>query len=252
MRRRAKTQRSPAWTQNVDAVGAWAREHNWLLEAVFKLFDRDGEWPRVEAVQRTLADADPARAVAVAQLAIDIPSELGARHVDRLALTTRALSYCDQASSLLALFVKVIQEAAVVYRASDDEHPAVLSGFAVKGSLGLDDPTYIKVSTLVFREPWFFGGGGGNVDDDWHYNVRAEVLLAEGIQNIADYLDVVATYRFGPAEIPVAPSSVPTHRSLGALGRWLAKHEPLTVRDYLLVAIVGGVIVGIVLWLLLG
>jgi hypothetical protein len=64
--------------QNIDQPHAWALKHKWLLEAVFSQFDRDGEWPRIENVQRALANSDPERAVAVAQLAIDIPRELGA------------------------------------------------------------------------------------------------------------------------------------------------------------------------------
>jgi hypothetical protein len=235
----------------VDSPHAWASEHLWLLEAVFALFDRDGDWPRIEALQRVLADSDPAGAVAVAQFAIDIPGELGARHTDRFTLTTRALSHCDAAASLLSVFVAVIRRAAASYRASDEEHPAVLSGFDVKEGLGLEDLTYIKVSRLMFQEPWFFGGGGGNVEDDWQYKVRAEVLLAEDIHDIANYLDVVARYRFGPPEI-AAPAQLPSQHGVADGARdWLTKRD-LSVRDYLLVAIAGGVITGVVLWLLLG
>jgi hypothetical protein len=223
----------------------------WLVESIFVLFDRDADWPRIESVQRVLADSDPARAVAVAQLAIDIPSELGARHVDRFALTTRALSHCNAATPLLSRFVAVIRQAAGAYRASDDEHPAVLSGFAVKQSLDLDDLTYVKVSRLVFREPWFFGNGGGDVDGDWRYDVRAEVLLAENIHDITDYLDVVARYRFGSPEIALASPAASRHLVIGAVRDWLRKRD-LTVRDYLLVAIASAVVAGVVLWLLLG
>jgi hypothetical protein len=248
---RAQTQRSAVWVEQVDRPEAWATEHLWLLESIFALFDRDGDWPRIESVQRVLADSDPARAVAVAQLAIDIPSELGARHVDRFALTTRALAHCPGAASLLSLFVGVIGRAAAAYRASDDEHPAVLSGFEVKQALGLDDRAYVLVSRLVFAEPWFFGGGGGNVQDDWQYNVRAEVLLAEDIHDITDYLDVVARYRFGSPEIALAPPAASQHLVIGAVRDWLRKRDP-TVRDYLLVAIASAVVAGVVLWLLLG
>jgi hypothetical protein len=250
-RQRSKVRRSQAWIQHVDSAHAWALEHLWLLEAVFRLFDREGEWPRIDALQRDLADIDLARAVAAAQLAIDIPSELGARNVDRLTLTTRALSYCEQASSLLALFVKVIQEAVLVYRASDDSHPAVLSGFAVKDRLGLDDSTYVKVSSLVWREPWFFAGGSGNVDDDWQYNVRAEVLLAEGLEHIDDYLEAVARYRFGPPAVPIEARNASRGRFAHIPRRWLAKRD-LTARDYLVIAIASSVVAGAVLWLVFG
>jgi hypothetical protein len=246
-RDRLKMQHSPAWVQNVDRPHEWAVEHSWLLDAIFALFDRDGDWPRIGAVQRVLADTSPAQAVAVAQLAIEIPAELGARHADRFTLTTQALSHCNGAKSLLASFVEVIHEAAVTYRASDEEQPAVLSGFAVKQSLGLDDSTYVRVSRLVFREPWFFGSGGGNVDDDWRYDVRAEVLLAEHIADIADYLDVVACYRFGPPEIEKPAMAGSSQRPQD----WLTKRD-VTVRDLLAITIVGAVVAGVILWLLLG
>jgi serine/threonine-protein kinase len=189
--------RSPAWEQYVDAPEKWANDHLWLLTAVFNAFARDGEWPPVETVQRTLADVDTARAVAVARLVIDIPAELGAREGDRIALRCRALSYCDAAAGLLSRLVEAIRLAAEVYRASDAEHPPVLSGFALKARLELDDPTYVRTSRLLFQEGWFFGGGSGDVHEDWQRKVSVGVLLAENVIDIGDYLDCVARYRFG-------------------------------------------------------
>ncbi len=244
------TKRSPAWMQNVDQPHAWALGHKWLLEAVFSLFDRDGEWPRIESVQRTLASSDPERAVAVAQLAIDIPRELGAREVDRFALTVRALTYCDEAASLLENFVAVIGQALAAYP-GEEEHPAALSGFAVRETLGLDDLTYRKVSTLVFREPWFFNGGSGNPTDDWSRPITVEVLLAKDIANVADYLNVIARYRFGPPEIDVAPEDTGEGGPLKVSRGWLDRRDA-TIRDLILVAIIAGVIVGVVLLVLHG
>jgi hypothetical protein len=189
--------RSPAWERNVDEPARWAQEHGWLLKTVFAAFAVSGDWPSIEAVQRVLADSDAARAVAVAQLAIDIPAELGAREVDRLVLRCRALSYCDEAAELLSILVAAIKMAVEVYRASDAEHPPVLSGSAVKNRLGLDDLTYVAMSRLLFQEGWFFSGGSGSADKDWQRNVRVEVLLAEHVEDIDDYLDAVTKYRFG-------------------------------------------------------
>jgi hypothetical protein len=252
VRRHSNVRHAPAWEQHVDAPDAWAVEHIWLLEAVFNLFDRDNEWPRITTVQRVLADIDPLKAVAVAQLAIDIPNELGARTGECLTLTTRALSYCDGAALLLSLFIRVIQAAAAVYRASDDRVDRVLlSGFDIKERLDIGERTYAKLSTLVFREPWFFGSGGGNPEDDWHYEVRAEVLLAENIENVRDYLDVVARYRFGPPEIETQLRESSKRRRADAIGGWLSKRD-VNVRDLLLIAIGSAVVAGVLLWLLLG
>ena len=198
--------RSPAWERAVDAPEKWAHDHLWLLTAVFDAFDREGDWPSIEALQRTLADSDTTHAVAVAQLAIDIPSELGAREGERIALTSRALSYCDEAAALLSRLVEAIRLAAEVYRASDTEHPPVLSGFALKTRLELDDRTYVRASRLLFREGWFFGGGSGDVHDDWQRKVRVEVLLAEHVADIGEYLDCVARYRFGEPYVIEKPA----------------------------------------------
>jgi serine/threonine protein kinase len=197
--------RSPAWDQKVDRPDSWAEDHKWLLDEVFAVFDRDSDWPRIEAVQRALADSDASRAVSVGQLAIDIPSELGARERDRLVLTARALSHCDGAETLLSVFVQAIRQAAKAYRASYDEHPPRLTGRALRERLDLDDLSYVKLSRLLFREPWFFGDGGGDVDGEWEFTVRVQVLLAENIASITDYLDVVARYRFGEPYVETLP-----------------------------------------------
>jgi serine/threonine protein kinase len=196
--------RSPSWARHVDDPDAWAVEHQWLLDAIFALFDRDGDWPQIETLQRVLATSDPARAIAVEQLAIDIPSELGSRNGNQFTLTVRALSHCPSASGLLSVFVAAVREAAAVYRASDEEHRAMLSGFHVKDRLELDDAAYLRLSMLLFRELWFFGSGGGNHDEDWHFEIRVQILLAEHVTDVAEYLDVVAAYRFGPPAVEIS------------------------------------------------
>jgi serine/threonine-protein kinase len=184
------------WRQHVLEPEAWARQHTWLIDTIYAEFERTGDWPTVETVQRRLADEDTMRAVAVAQLAIDIPAEIGARNGQQLTLTARALSHCEAAAGLLAQFVAAIRLAVESYRVSDTDHPPMLSGFAVKERLQLDEATYAKLSTLLSREPWFFAGMGGNHDDDGTIRVRVEVLLAEDIETIGDYLDAVAQMRF--------------------------------------------------------
>ena len=54
-----KLVRAPAWVQGVDQPHQWATQHRWLLEAAFDAFDREGEWPRIEDVQLSLAGATP-------------------------------------------------------------------------------------------------------------------------------------------------------------------------------------------------
>lgn len=78
--------RSPAWRQAVDHPTAWGQEHKWFLAAIFSLFDRNGSWTSVEDVEADLAATAPDQALNVAQPAVDLPHELGARHVNHVQL----------------------------------------------------------------------------------------------------------------------------------------------------------------------
>lgn len=239
--------RAPQWVHGVDEPAAWAAEHRWLLEAAFAAFNRTAEWPRVEDVQRDVAD-EPERAIAVAQLVIDMPSALGARFSQTIELTTRALAHIPTAAPLLNLLVRVMQEAVSRYPGVGTEQP-VIRGSEIKDKFELDEATYRKVSALVFSEGWFFNGGGGDGEGDWYRFVRAEILQLRGVTDIRSYLDTVARYRFGPPEIEIPPEPVRPTSLLKRPGRWLAKRE-VTVFDLLLITIVGGIIAGIAIWLL--
>lgn len=245
--RSGETMRSPRWIQSVDDPRAWATQNRWLLETVFEIFDRTGEWPAIEDVQRVLAE-EPERAVAVRQLVFDIPPTLGARFSQHAQLTVPALAHCRKAAPLLELFVRVMQEAMRRYPGESSEQPT-LRGSEIQAQFELDDATYRKVSTLVCSEGWFFGGGGGDVDGDWYRFVRAEILLLNDMTDIDGYLDIVARYRFGPSEVEAPPS-----RERDALRRplgWLTKRD-LSVLDLLAITVVGGLVVAVVGWILLG
>jgi hypothetical protein len=241
------TTRAPQWVNGVDEPDIWAREHQWLLETAFVSFDRTGEWPLVEEVQQDLA-AQPDRAIAVGQLVVDIPPALGARFSQHVQLTVRALSHVPAAASILELFVRAMQVALVRYPGKRGT-PPVIRGSAIRTQLELDEASFKKVLTLLESEPWFFGSGGTDGTGDWYRDIRAEILCLRGVSDIQSYLDAVAGYRFGPAEIEVAS---PPGRRAGLAQRprrWLAKRE-VSVLDLLVITIVGGVFVGVVVWLL--
>ncbi len=245
--RAAQTRRSPQWVQGVDDPEAWAVSHQWLLEAAFAAFDRTAEWPLIEDVQRDLA-AEPERAVAVPQLVLDIPPSLGARMSQRVELTVRALAHVPDAAPLLELLVLVMREAVSLYPGEGPEQPA-LRGSQIKEHFDLDDATYRKLSTLVFSEGWFFNGGGGSGDGDWHRFVRGEILHLREVPDIDDYLDAVARYRFGAPEIEAPRDSARAPARWAGPYRWLYKRD-VTVIDLLLITVLGGIVVGIVVWLL--
>jgi hypothetical protein len=241
--------RAPQWVQSIDEPEAWAIEHRWLLEAALAEFDRTGEWPLIEDVQRALATT-PERAVAVRQLVIDIPPALGARFSQRVELTVRALSFCPDGASLLALFVRAMQQAVSCYPGDGPGQP-VLHGHQIKTNLQLTDEEYRKVSTLLFSEGWFFGNGGGDAAGNWNREVGAEILRIRDVTDIAGYLDAVAEYRFGPPEIELPATDTSRLPVLRRPRSWLAKRDP-SVSDLLIITVVGGAIVGVLLWLLLG
>ena len=54
-----------------------------------------------------------------------------------------------------------------------------------------------------FESCGFSGSGGGNHDEDWHFEIRVQILLAEHVTDVAEYLDVVAAYRFGPPAVEI-------------------------------------------------
>jgi hypothetical protein len=233
--------------QHVDEPETWAREHQWFLNAVFAAFDEDGRWPQIETVQAALATDDVHRAVAVGQLTIDIPSEIGARHGDRIVLTVRALSLVPDAQQLLSAFTAAMRLAVDAYPGLAGAKPK-LAGSNVRAALDLDDLAYRKVSTLVLAEPWVFNGGTGSEDEDWVRWIRVEVLLLRDVTDVFGYLDVIATYRWGPAtQVRVQPIAVPM---ANAPRKWLAKRESSN-RDRLIVTIGGGIVVALVAWLLL-
>jgi hypothetical protein len=241
--------RSPAFVQHVDAPEAWALENLWLLAAVFDAFKSEGVWPRIEDVQRTLAKTVPAHAVAVGQLVIDIPAELGHRDQERIRLTVRALAQVQGAEPLLAHFVAAMRLAYDTYLG---DGASVLHGADVKTTLAVDDMTFRKVSELVFSEPWFFSGGSGGSGDNWDRAIRAEVVLMDGVTDVAGYLDAVARYRFGEPDLAVDQAQAVAQQALSParrqwLGRWLRK-QSASVGDLIVIGIIAAVVAGVILW----
>jgi hypothetical protein len=102
------------------------------------------------------------------------------------------LSHCERARPLFETFVKTIRMAAEAYCSAGEDTPAKLSGFHVKEELSLNDGQYLRLSLLLNRESWVFGGSQGNPGDDWTRDVLVLALAFEEIETIDDYLDVLA------------------------------------------------------------
>jgi hypothetical protein len=243
---RTHTVRSPKWISQVDDPERWAEDNQWFLSAVARRFLAEGMWPALDAVQRDFAASEPELAIKANQTTFDLPSAIGARHGDSVSLTVRGLSFCPEAERALRQFVEAMRIAVETYSASQSG-PANLSGHVVQQRLGLDAHACRVVSTLLFAEPWFFGNGSGDVDQDWNRAVRAEVLMLRDVTDLPGYLDAVGRLRFGEPEVP-APSQ---QRQLARRPQsWLSRRDP-SIRDYIVIAIVTGIAVGIALWLVL-
>jgi hypothetical protein len=149
------------------------------------------------------------------------------------------------AAPLLAAFVAAIRVALDFYPGAEGSRPR-LTGSAVRAALELDDRTYHKVSVLILAEGWFFGGGSGSEDQEWERRIRVEILLLKAAVDISSYLAVVAEYRFGPPTQERPPGS--RTRLVDGPRRWLATRSP-SIADLLLIAILGGLAVVLVVWL---
>ena len=159
-----------------------------------------------------------------------------------------ALAHCPKAAPLLELFVQVMLVAMRRYPGPGPDRP-VIRGSEIKAQFQLDGVTYGKVSTLVSDEGWFFNGGGGTADGDWHRFIRAEILHLKGVTDIQSYLDVLARYRFGPPEIEIPVHPEEPHGLLRRPVEWLSKRE-LSALDLIVIAVIGGLIVALVVWVL--
>lgn len=183
------------YERNVVLAADWARLHEEALTRVFKAFERDGEWPDGENLQRELNRSGSTHDL-IAELR-DLPPSLGVfQGHGRVALSVRGLSFIPGARPLLEAYMKVITLAVGRYRGVE-EQPRITDE-DLRTELGMDDELAKRVGGLVFGEGWPFGSGGGEADGSWYRDVPIELrhLIAAG--DIDDFLAVQAKLRYGP------------------------------------------------------
>lgn len=241
--------RAFAWQQNIDRPLEWARGLLWFLEAAYAFFEAQGDWPATESLERALATTDPAHALEVAQLAIDVPSALAIKPARQIQLSVLAMSLIPAAQPLLALLVLAMQEARRLYPGAEGR-PAILTGALIKSKLGLDDETYRRLSVVLLDQGWFLGGGSGDPDGNWTRAVPASILRLEGVTTIGGYVEALATHRFGPALVETQEGP-PRQALIGVLRAWWRKRD-VSAGDLFVIGVVAAVVAGLLLAWLLG
>jgi hypothetical protein len=218
------------YQRNVTNADAWAQEHKTSLALVFEAFDETGEWPNVETLQRDLlrrgSDQDLVTELAGMPPAIGIVQPGG-----EVSLSARGLRAVDGAAPILDRFVAVIALAAERYQ-GPDEKPKITKEDLLK--MGMDSRLSERVSALIFRESWPFGGGSGTADGSWDRDITLEIRHLINAETIDDYLAIQAQLRFGPppalgASSREAPAPPPRDIPEPPLRRQSSRPLPATI-----------------------
>ena len=199
-------------------------------------------------LEEALAPTDPARALDVAQLAIDIPSALAIKPARQVQLSVLAMSLIPAAQPLLALLLSAMQPARQLYPGAHGQ-PAILTGNLIRTKLQLDDESYQRLSVVLLDQGWFLGGGGGDPNGAWHREVPASILRLDGVTTVEGYVDALATHRFGPALVQ-APEVAPRQSLFGSLRNWWRKRD-VSAGDLVMIGVAVTVAGGLLLaWIL--
>ncbi|HTZ07491.1 MAG TPA: hypothetical protein VMB72_00375 [Acidimicrobiales bacterium] len=172
------------WRQ---ADQAWAAQNRDLVEIAFQWFLREGEWPRVDALQRHLfqGSVQTIDVQVVADAKPHIPGQVAMMHQEKVTLGARHVLGMPAARPLLELLVAATLQAVEAYRSPMDPP-----------SVRYDDPKFFGFdSDTVVRLPRFIevdhpdAFAGGSYGDRWDLLVDA-ALVREfvGIGSPEDYV----------------------------------------------------------------
>jgi hypothetical protein len=196
------------YRRNVTEASEWAAAHLSTLQAIFRTFVRDADWPQIEPLQREM-DRDGVDIDFVSELQQMPPSLGGGRIPSPAHLTVRGLRAVPQAGGLLDGFMAVIRLAVKRYHGEEPE-PAVTEQDLP--TLGLTGRKAVLVAQVVIGEGWPFAGGSGDANGHWTRNVGRELRYLTGAHTVDEFLDVQATLRYGP---PPSPGHVEGSRPEG-------------------------------------
>jgi hypothetical protein len=170
----------------------WLGHYGYFLDGVWDRFERDGEWPNPVDVQRELRSADPTRRVTHALECM--PNFLARREWSppRLVLSMFGIACCDRARPLLEKYLRVAELA--LRRFDSPTLPNRLRRSDVVEDLHLSASETDRLSVLLALDAPFLGSGSISIDD-WDREVDPRAEEFEGIEDVDDLLDFLATQR---------------------------------------------------------
>jgi hypothetical protein len=213
------------YIRNVIDAETWGRAHLPALRLIYGEFDRSGHWPQVETLQRALLRRHSTVDL-VGELA-QMPPAIGVvQHDGEISLSIRALSLLPETSDMLGRFIAVIELAVDRFR-GEEESPKITDEDLT--AMGMDSTTAARVSALIVRESWPFGGGSGFADGSWERSISLEIRHLVAVRRVEDYLRVQAELRYGPPPsaskhpqgqpVPPGPAAGPAPRPVAPIHR---------------------------------
>jgi hypothetical protein len=203
----------------------WASENKLLLTRAFERFREDGEWPTLEVLQLDFARSE--QDIDVRALAFQIPNSLGFVELERLVLRLRCLRYLPAAAPLLSVWFSSLKTANERWL-SETEESYLTRDDVLRAAHG-DASLAMRVSKLLLRERWAFGGGTGVADEPWSREVNSGVRIVHKADSPEELLEARDEEEYPPplgnepaVEFAAAESGIESRRRRFA--NWAKEH----------------------------
>jgi hypothetical protein len=179
------------------------------LGLIYEHFHRNGVWPRIRDLQRSLASQG--NSIDVRAAIESLPPGSGAQSASdgAVSLTARGLFALIPDAPELRDLVRVVEFAVKRFRAIDAE-PS-LSRKDLRW-LEMDAGSARRCFVLLRTEAFILAGGTETPDGDWTFDLSDEVWRFEGLKSVAGYFEREAQIR----------------SDLGKVGGMGANHLPVT------------------------
>jgi hypothetical protein len=199
-----------------EAVLAWARERQEILDLIVGEFLETGAWPTTTGLTRSLARSG--QAVPLSSILREMPRQLGfvENHPGKIVLLLYGLRLTTAGTPLLEGFASLVRLALERYKGADETPLVTRSDL---GQIGVTDTTQqLALSEIFLREAPFYGGavGIGGPEDDWSREISDLIVNYWDVQTADDYLRIRARelamspqFGFPPPE-PVSASASDT------------------------------------------
>jgi predicted KAP-like P-loop ATPase len=182
-----------------------------VFDRIYAHLHADGEWPRLEDLQRQLASER--QDVSVRATVMDSAAYAGILSPsEKVRLTLRGLAAVPAARPLLKVYLTALRTMIDRYR--DTEVDARYTNEDLK-QLELDPTIAHELSQLLHEDGWPFGSGSDQGELGWSYEISDRVLAADHVNTVEGLIAV----RFGEAldeEDASGPQAEPLSTTPGA------------------------------------